>query len=68
MRLLCKEWLSLYNLKRKEEVEEDEGIVLAHFAGRAKWNRARNHAGGEQEEVEKGRGRTRTHLASRRRP
>jgi len=37
-------------------VEEDEGIVLAHFAGRAKWNRARNHAGGEQEEVEKGRG------------
>jgi len=51
-------------------VEEDEGIVLAHFAGRAKWNRARNHAGGEQEEVEKGRGEegTRTHLASRRRP
>lgn len=58
------------NLKRKEGQveEEDGGIALAHFAGRAKWNRARNRAGGEQEEVMRGRARTRTHLASRRRP
>lgn len=30
-----------YNAKRKEnQVKKDGGIVLARFAGRAKWNRA----------------------------
>ena len=27
--------------------------MYSHFAGRVKWNRARNHAGGEQEEMER---------------